>query len=233
MRNTLKRAPRGAPAPMRAVRRRSGHRAAVVIMRVATRRGTSRGSGSPEPSSPAAARPAAGAADQQASDLDSDLYQAHALSLVRMAKLLLRDQPSAEDVVQDAFLGLYRAWPGLRDHDHVLPYLRAAVINGSRSVLRSRRRALLRPVQHELPASSAESAAMGAGGQRVIAHWSGLPYPQCWASLDPSGRYLLAQYPVSVPSASDWARPVILDIRSGRVTSIPAPAFYAPLDIAW
>ena len=117
-----------------------GHRAAV-IMRVATRRGASHGSGSPEPSPPAAGRPTAGTADQQAGDLVSDLYRAHALSLVRMAKLLLHDQPSAEDVVQDAFLGLYRALPGLRDRDHVLPYLRAAVINGSRSVLRSRRRA--------------------------------------------------------------------------------------------
>jgi RNA polymerase sigma-70 factor (sigma-E family) len=157
-------APAGGPAP---AGRRPGHRA-VVIMRVATRRRTPRGSGSPEPSPPAADRPIAGAADQQAGDLVSDLYQAHALSLVRMAKLLLRDQPSAEDVVQDAFLGLYRAWPGLRDRDHVLPYLRAAVINGSRSVLRSRRRALLRPVQHEPPASSAEAAAMAGEDRRAV-----------------------------------------------------------------
>jgi RNA polymerase sigma-70 factor (sigma-E family) len=155
--------------------RRPGHWA-VVIMRVAARRGTSRGSGSQEPLPPAAGRPIAGGADQQADDLVSDLYQAHALSLVRMAKLLLRDQPSAEDVVQDAFLGLYRAWPGLRDRDHVLPYLRAAVINGSRSVLRSRRRALLRPVHHEPPASSAESAAMvGEDRREVLAAVARLP----------------------------------------------------------
>jgi len=154
----------GRPA---AARRRPGHRAAV-IMRVATGRRASRDSGSPEPASPAVDRPIAGAADQQAGDLVSDLYRAHALSLVRMAKLLLRDQPSAEDVVQDAFLGLYRALPGLRDRDHVLPYLRAAVINRSRSVLRSRRRALLRPVQHEPPASSAESAAMAGEDRRAV-----------------------------------------------------------------
>jgi RNA polymerase sigma-70 factor (sigma-E family) len=159
---------RGAQAGgLAAAGRRPGHRAAV-IMRVATRRGTPRGAGSPEPAPPAADQPIPGAADQQAGDLISDLYQAHALSLVRMAKLLLRDQPSAEDVVQDAFLGLYRAWPGLRDRDHVLPYLRAAVINGSRSVLRSRRRALLRPVQHEPPASSAESAAMAVEDRRAV-----------------------------------------------------------------
>jgi RNA polymerase sigma-70 factor (sigma-E family) len=155
--------------------RRPGHRAAV-IMRVATRRGASHGSGSPEPLPPAAGRRTAGEADQQVGDLVSDLYQAYALSLVRMAKLLLRDQPSAEDVVQDAFLGLYRALPGLRDRDHVLPYLRAAVINGSRSVLRSRRRALLRPVHHEPPASSAESAAMvGEDRREVLAAVARLP----------------------------------------------------------
>ncbi len=136
-------------------------------MRVATGRGASRGSGSPEPSQPTG-RPAAGAADQQAADLVRDLYQAHAVALVRTAKLLLHDQPSAEDVVQDAFIGLYRALPRLRDHDQVLPYLRAAVINGSRSVLRSRRRALLRRVQHEPPASSAESAALAGEDRRAV-----------------------------------------------------------------
>jgi len=112
----------------------------------------------------------------QPGELVSRLYQAHALTLVRMARLLLRDQPSAEDVVQDAFLGLYRALPRLRDPEDVLPYLRAAVINRSRSVLRSRQRALLHRVQHELPASSAESAAMlGEDRRAVLAAVARLP----------------------------------------------------------
>ncbi|HTZ27019.1 MAG TPA: sigma-70 family RNA polymerase sigma factor [Streptosporangiaceae bacterium] len=97
-----------------------------------------------------------------------DLYQAHALALVRAAKLLLRDQPSAEDVVQDAFLGLYQALPRLSDHDQILPYLRVAVINRSRSLLRARRRALLRKVQHAPPMSSAESAAMAGEDRRAV-----------------------------------------------------------------
>ena len=71
------------------------------------------------------------------------------------------------------------------------------------------------------------------GHQQVIARWPGLPYPQCSASLDPSGQYLLVQYPVSVPNASDWVRPAILNLRSGRLTQIAAPAYYGPLDIAW
>jgi len=100
--------------------------------------------------------PAAGGLD----DLVADLHRAHGLTLVRMAKLLVGDQQSAEDVVQDVFLGLYRALPRLRDPEAILPYLRAAVINRSRSALRSRRRAALRLVQHEPPARSAESAVM-------------------------------------------------------------------------
>jgi DNA-directed RNA polymerase specialized sigma24 family protein len=38
------------------------------------------------------------------------LYQAYATGLVRLAMLMLGDQQAAEDVVQDAFLGLYRRW---------------------------------------------------------------------------------------------------------------------------
>jgi RNA polymerase sigma-70 factor (sigma-E family) len=117
----------------------------------------------PNPGQPDASPP-----DRHADDLVSGLYEAHALALVRTAKLLLHDQASAEDVVQDAFFGLYRALPRLHDHDQVLPYLRAAVINGSRSVLRARRRASMQSPQHEPPASSAESAAMAGEDRRAV-----------------------------------------------------------------
>ena len=50
-----------------------------------------------------------------ADELVNGLFQAHAVTLVRVATLLLGDQPSAEDVVQDAFLRLYRSLPRLRD----------------------------------------------------------------------------------------------------------------------
>ena len=50
------------------------------------------------------------------------LYQAHALGLVRLAVLMVGDQPTAEDVVQDAFLALYRRWPTLKDPDRALAY---------------------------------------------------------------------------------------------------------------
>lgn len=92
------------------------------------------------------------------------------MALVRTAKLLVHDRMSAEDVVQDAFLGLYRALPRLNDQDRVLPYLRTAVVNRSRSVMRARRRALARQPEHAPPASSAESAVLiGEDHRQVLA----------------------------------------------------------------
>src|SRR6202167_6486447 len=111
--------------------------------------------------------PAADSAGQP-SDLVAGLFRAHAVALVRVATLLLGDQQSAEDVVQDAFFGLYRGLPGLRDRSKALPYLRASVINGSRSVLRGRKRAFLRQVQHEPPVWSAESAAMDGEDRKAL-----------------------------------------------------------------
>jgi RNA polymerase sigma-70 factor (sigma-E family) len=119
---------------------------------------------------------AAAARAEWAEDLIRQAHAAHAGQLVRVAVLLLGDRPSAEDVVQDAFLGLYRALPRLRDTDKVLPYLRTAVVNRSRSVLRARRRAALRRVPHEPPVWSAESAAMASEERRaVLAAVSRLP----------------------------------------------------------
>lgn len=78
--------------------------------------------------------------------------------------------------MQEAFIGLYRGLPRLRDRDKVLEYLRAAVINGSRSALRARRRAATRRMHHEPPAWSAESAAIAGEDRReVLAAVAGLP----------------------------------------------------------
>lgn len=43
------------------------------------------------------------------------LYQAYATGLVRPAMLMLAGQQAAEEVVQDAFFGLYRRWGTLTD----------------------------------------------------------------------------------------------------------------------
>jgi RNA polymerase sigma factor (sigma-70 family) len=100
-------------------------------------------------------------------DVVSDLYQAHGLALVRTALMLVGDKPTAEDVVQDAFIGLYRAVPRLSSNDKALAYLRASVVNGCRSVHRARQRAFARPVPHVAEVWSAESAAMAREESRL------------------------------------------------------------------
>jgi RNA polymerase sigma factor (sigma-70 family) len=100
-------------------------------------------------------------------DVVADLYQAHGLALVRAALMLVGDKPTAEDVVQDAFIGLYRAVPRLSSNDKALAYLRASVVNGCRSVHRARQRAFARPVQHAPAVWSAESAAMAREESRL------------------------------------------------------------------
>jgi len=82
--------------------------------------------------------------------------------------MLVGDQSTAEDVVQDAFLGLYGAWDRVRDPDAVLGYLRTAVVNGTRSVHRSRGRARLLRAQHDPPVWSAEAAVMDGEDRRAV-----------------------------------------------------------------
>ena len=66
------------------------------------------------------------------------LYAAHWRQLVRLSALLVHDQQAAEDVVQDAFVAMHGKWSRLRDPEKALAYLRQAVVNRSRSVLRHR-----------------------------------------------------------------------------------------------
>jgi RNA polymerase sigma-70 factor (sigma-E family) len=68
----------------------------------------------------------------------SALYQAHAVGLIRLAVIMLGDRAAAEDVVQEAFYGLYRRWDYLSDASKALSYVRSAVLNRCRSELRSR-----------------------------------------------------------------------------------------------
>jgi RNA polymerase sigma-70 factor (sigma-E family) len=67
-----------------------------------------------------------------------ELYAAHYRQLVRLSVLLVRDVATAEEVVQDAFVAMHGRWTRLREPDQALAYLRQAVVNRSRSVLRHR-----------------------------------------------------------------------------------------------
>ena len=73
------------------------------------------------------------------------LYAEHALGLTRLAVVMTGDRAAAEDIVQDAFLGLYRRWDRLPDMTAPLAYLRVRVVNGCRTVLRRRSRLRLWP----------------------------------------------------------------------------------------
>jgi RNA polymerase sigma-70 factor (sigma-E family) len=97
------------------------------------------------------------------------LYAEHAPGLVRLAHIMLGSQETAEDIVQEAFLGLYRHWAHLHDQAKAVTYARSAVLNGCRSELRKRRSAELRSIdEHQPQASSAESAVLTAEERRQI-----------------------------------------------------------------
>ena len=68
----------------------------------------------------------------------TELYSLHYRALVRLAALLVRDTGTAEEVVQDAFVAMHDGWQRLRDAENALAYLRQAVVNRSKSVLRHR-----------------------------------------------------------------------------------------------
>jgi RNA polymerase sigma-70 factor (sigma-E family) len=115
-----------------------------------------------------AARPAVGG-----------LYQAHAVGLIRLAVVMLGDRPTAEDVVQEAFCGLYRRWERLADDAKALSYLRSSVLNGCRSELRSRLRKQRRANHRAVATPSAEQTALiGEEHREVLAALRGLPHRQ-------------------------------------------------------
>ncbi|MEZ0578962.1 SigE family RNA polymerase sigma factor [Nocardioides sp. MH1] len=66
------------------------------------------------------------------------LYLGHWDRLVRLSVLLVHDQGSAEEIVQDALVAVHQRWDRLTDQDKALAYLRQAVVNRSRSALRHR-----------------------------------------------------------------------------------------------
>jgi RNA polymerase sigma-70 factor (sigma-E family) len=109
------------------------------------------------PSASVASKPEApvAAASDECGQAVAALYRQHALGLIRLAYVMLGDRAAAEDVVQEAFCGLYRRWQYLSDSANALPYLRSCVLNGCRSVLRSTARDRPATQLHQVP--SAES----------------------------------------------------------------------------
>lgn len=109
------------------------------------------------------------------------LFEAHALGLVKLAKVMLGDQSTAEDVVQDAFVGMYRKWASMQDRGKALGYLRASVLNGCRTAHRNRTRrdrALLLAPSADGIVSAEESALVGEANREVLAALRALPARQ-------------------------------------------------------
>jgi RNA polymerase sigma-70 factor (sigma-E family) len=118
---------------------------------------------------------------QPATPLDLHaLYNAHWRYLVRLAVLLVDDVATAEDVVQDAFLALHRRSGSLRDPDAGLAYLRASVVNLSRSVLRRRQvaRKHLKVAEPEATAAADHDVIVRDEHRMVLAAVRGLPRHQ-------------------------------------------------------
>src|SRR4051812_23211371 len=92
------------------------------------------------------------------------LFRREYAPLVRLACFLVDDRWVAEEIVQDAFVGLFARWEHLDNGAAAPGYLRATVVNRSRSRLRRlavhRRLVIPRPDQH----SSAETD--------VLEHWA-------------------------------------------------------------
>jgi RNA polymerase sigma-70 factor (sigma-E family) len=118
-------------------------------------------------------QPAAQAAGPEHADLAAAeagvtaLYQAQALGLMRLAHIMLGDRQSAEDVVQEAFCGLYRRWSHLSDAGRALQYLRTSVLNGCRSLQRRRAGPRAQPYDGQ-PVVSAEATVITGEERREV-----------------------------------------------------------------
>ena len=115
-------------------------------------------------------------------DVLAGLFSQHYVALVRLTVVLVRDLAAAEAVVQDAFVAMHRQ--RLHNPDQALAYLRRAVVNGSRSVLRSRMMANQNPPPPPPGTPSAGPGAMvNLEMSAVAAALSTLPRWQCEAVI--------------------------------------------------
>src|SRR6266567_2447927 len=90
----------------------------------------------------------------------TEMYSLHYRALVRLAALLVRDTPTAEEVVQDSFVAMHGGWQRLRNPEKGLAYLRQAVVNRARSILRHRRVVDKEPQEAQPDMPNAEHGAL-------------------------------------------------------------------------
>lgn len=144
----------------------------------------------------------------------ADFAREHSVALTRFAYLLCGDRGQAEDLVQEAFLGLYRRFGAQLTLDAPVAYARRAIVNANTSNARRKSSALTvlteppdRPDSGRDPAYSVEQDAM----------WSAL------ATLPERQRAtLVLRYYLDLTDAEIAAA---LDCREGTVRSLAARAF--------
>ena len=113
--------------------------------------------------------------DQQAFER---LYHLHARALHTLAWRLTGDSAMAEDIVQEAFLRMFRFLSGLRDGTPVRPWLKRVVANLAIDRLRQRRKTLGED-EVELAATDA-APALGAEASGLLRRLSPLARTLVW-----------------------------------------------------
>lgn len=88
----------------------------------------------------------------------AEIHRTNYRALVRLAAVFL--DGAGEDAVQDAFVQVSGQWDRVTEADKVLLYLRRAVVNRSKSVLRHRLVVLRQPAAPSSSAPASEDVAM-------------------------------------------------------------------------
>jgi RNA polymerase sigma-70 factor (sigma-E family) len=149
------------------------------------------------------------------------LYQAHAVSMIRIALLMLGDRSAAEDVVQEAFLGLFRRWHGLSDPGKAEAYVRSAVLNGCRDAVKRRdrrnRRDLAASFDLGEPMSGKAAALISEERRRILAGLRLLPGRQREALVC---RYYLELSEQETASAMGVSRGTVKSTTSRAVAAL-------------
>jgi RNA polymerase sigma-70 factor (sigma-E family) len=104
-------------------------------------------------------------------------FRSYRAELVRLAAFLLSDRGAGEDVVQDVFVRLHQRGEVLADLGDPLPYLRKAVVNGCRSVMR-RRKLIRRHAEDDSPCpplTTEEAVLLSEDRRQVLMALAALP----------------------------------------------------------